>query len=376
MCVTTTSETMKITIIAGARPNFMKIAPMMDAFGEARGGGADVEVRLVHTGQHYDRKMSETFFRELGIPEPDVNLGVGSGSHIHQLAEVMKALEAEFSEHRPDLVIVVGDVNSPAAAAITANKMRIQVAHVEAGLRSFDRDMPEEINRLLTDSIADWLYTSEPSGRENLLREGVAEDRIVFVGNVMIDTQRKHLPRAAACDVLDRLGLKESEYVLLTLHRPSNVDDREHFESILRAIHDVNERFPVIFPMHPRTRSRIEAFGFASRNDLNGFRAVDPVGYIEMLALMQSARLVLTDSGGVQEETTAIQVPCLTLRENTERPVTVDVGSNRLVGWRTENILSAVADVLSKPKRFGEVPEKWDGCAAKRIVEHVLKFEV
>ncbi len=363
-----------VTLIAGARPNFMKIAPILDAFVAAQENGADVHVRLVHTGQHYDRKMSETFFEELGIREPDVNLGVGSGSHVHQLAEVMKALESEFSEHRPDLVIVVGDVNSTAAAAITANKMGIQVAHVEAGLRSFDRAMPEEINRLLTDSIADWLYTSEPSGKTNLLREGIAEDRIIFVGNVMIDTQRKHLARAAKSSILSELGVAERDFALLTLHRPSNVDDCERLESILQAIHAVNASFPVIFPMHPRTRSRLESFGFAARPELNGFLAIEPVGYIDMLALVQAARIVLTDSGGLQEETTALQVPCLTLRENTERPVTVDSGSNRLVGWRTEEILEAVDDVLRKPRRFGTVPEKWDGQAARRIVEHVLSL--
>jgi UDP-N-acetylglucosamine 2-epimerase (non-hydrolysing) len=319
--------------------------------------------------------MSETFFRELSIPEPDVNLGVGSGTHVWQISEVMKRLEREFNDHRPDAVLVVGDVNSTLAATLTATKLGIRVGHVEAGLRSFDRTMPEETNRIVTDSLSDWLFTSEPSAEENLHREGVAPERIRPVGNVMIDTLLSHLDSAVARGAPESLGLQPEDYVVLTLHRPSNVDDSKQLESILRAVHEVSKELPVVFPVHPRTDSRIRQFGFSERGDLNGFRAVEPQGYLAMLGLMASARLVMTDSGGIQEETTALRVPCLTLRENTERPVTIDVGSNRLVGSRTKDVLAAVRQFLDGPKRVGRVPENWDGRAADRIGE-VVKHEL
>jgi UDP-N-acetylglucosamine 2-epimerase (non-hydrolysing) len=355
---------MKISLIAGARPNFMKIAPLARALSDV-----GIRPRIVHTGQHYDERMSQTFFRELHIPEPDVNLEVGSGDHVWQISETMKRLAVEFEKNRPDAVLVVGDVNSTLAAALCATKLGIRVGHVEAGLRSFDRGMPEEINRLVTDSVSDWLFTSEPSAEENLRREGVPPERIYPVGNVMIDTLDAHLESAKAMRCHERLGLKAGGYGVLTLHRPSNVDRPEQLESILRAVHRISAELPVVFPIHPRTKSRAEQFGYSDRDDLNGFTSIEPQGYLAMLSLMESARFVMTDSGGIQEETTALCVPCITLRENTERPVTIDLGSNQLVGSRTEDILAAVRGVLAGPMRIGRAPENWDGRAAARIAE-------
>ena len=354
---------MRITMVAGARPNFMKIAPLSRAF-EASGIGA----RIVHTGQHYDEKMSRTFFEELAIPAPDVNLGVGSGSHVQQIAEVMRRLEPELIAHRPDALLVVGDVNSSAAATIAAVKLGLPVAHVEAGLRSFDRAMPEEINRILVDSISHWLFTSEPAGAINLRREGVPDDRIHFVGNVMIDTLMAHRDRADGPGVARSMGLEPRGYAVLTLHRPSNVDDPERLESILRAVRRIASELPVVFAIHPRTRARIDRSGPDGSGDSGGrLRLIEPLGYLAMLGLMDAARFVMTDSGGMQEETTALGVPCLTLRENTERPVTIEVGGNRLVGWRTEAILEAAEGLLAGTSPTPRVPEKWDGRASERI---------
>ncbi|HEX6986245.1 MAG TPA: UDP-N-acetylglucosamine 2-epimerase (non-hydrolyzing) [Planctomycetaceae bacterium] len=349
-----------LTLIAGARPNFMKIAPLARALSEA--GAA---VRIVHTGQHYDERMSGAFFRELDIPEPDVNLGVGSGTHVAQISEVMRRLEAEFNEHTPSAVVVVGDVNSTLAAALTAVKLGLPVAHVEAGLRSGDRTMPEETNRIVTDAVSDWLFTSEPAGAENLRREGVAEEKIHFAGNVMIDTLQAHVASARALDAPASFGLEPRRYAVLTLHRPSNVDDPERLGSIMKAIRTLAGRMPVVFPVHPRTAGRIREFGFDGGD--GRLMLVEPQSYLPMLGLVDSARLVLTDSGGLQEETTALRVPCLTLRENTERPVTVEVGSNRLVGWRTDAIVQAFERVLDGPERTGRLPDMWDGRAAERI---------
>ncbi len=360
---------MNISIIAGARPNFMKIAPVVRAFEQC-----GVRPRIVHTGQHYDRQMSETFFQELNIPEPDINLEVGSGGAVWQVTEVMRRLEEDFNEHPPAVVVVVGDVNSTLAAALTAAKLSLPLAHVEAGLRSFDRTMPEESNRVVTDTLADWLFTSEPSGDANLHNEGVAPEKIHLVGNVMIDTLLAHLERAREQKVYETFGVRPKEFALLTLHRPSNVDDPERFEPILKAIHEISEQIPVIFPIHPRSRSRIAEFGFGDRKELGGFTMVEPQGYHVMLGLIDAARLVLTDSGGIQEETTVLQVPCLTIRENTERPVTIDIGSNQLVGWKTDAIVKPAKKILAAeigPR--GEVPEKWDGRAAERIVEILLR---
>jgi len=362
----------KIVNVVGARPNLMKIAPLMEAFA-ARPG---IEALLVHTGQHYDANMSDLFFRQLGIPEPHLNLGVGSGSHAVQTAEIMKGFEPVLLEHRPDAVLVVGDVNSTIACGLVAVKLGIQLVHVEAGLRSFDRSMPEEINRILTDAISDVLFCTEASGPRNLKREGVADEKIHLVGNLMIDTLMKHRARAEASGILVELGLEPAGYAVLTLHRPSNVDDPETLAGILSALEVVARDMPLVFPAHPRTREKLRAFGLESRlARLPGLRLIDPVGYLDFLKLMASARLVLTDSGGIQEETTILQVPCLTLRENTERPVTVELGTNQLVGRDPERILAAYRKIRAGGGSQGRLPPGWDGHAAGRIrdvLERVL----
>ncbi len=354
-------------LVAGARPNFMKIAPVHRALRE-RG----IEPVLVHTGQHYDAEMSRLFFDELGIPEPDVNLEVGSGTHAVQTAEIMRRFEPVVLEHRPDLVVVVGDVNSTAACSLVAKKIHgIGVAHVEAGLRSFDRTMPEEINRLVTDVLSDLLFTSEPSGTRNLLAEGIPEDRIHFVGNVMIDTLRGHLDRARATGTVERLGLGGKGFALLTLHRPANVDDPAVFAPLMDGIARVAGRLPVVFPVHPRTRPALERWQAGRGGVPEGLRLLQPLGYLEFLHLMSEARLVLTDSGGIQEETTVLGIPCITLRENTERPVTVEVGTNVLVGRDVARMEAEVEKILAGTWKEGAIPEKWDGHAAERIA-HVI----
>lgn len=346
----------------------MKIAPIMDVL--ARTDRA--ETLLVHTGQHYDERMSRLFFEELGIPKPDVNLDVGSGSHAHQTAEIMKRFERVCTEFAPDWVIVVGDVNGTMAAAITAVKLGRKVAHVEAGLRSWDRAMPEEINRIVTDSISDALFATEQSGVENLQHEGVASDKIHLVGNVMVDTLLRHREAAGGSAILSTLELKRPYYVLVTLHRPSNVDDRANLVSILAALEAIAADMPVVLPVHPRTQERIERFGLMPRVDaMPGLRMIEPLGYIDFLKLMDNAALVLTDSGGIQEETTVLGVPCLTLRDNTERPVTITQGTNRLTGSSTNRILEAYAAVRREPPTAGAV-EMWDGRAAERIVRILL----
>jgi len=352
----------RIVAVAGARPNFMKIAPLLH---EIRRRGT-LEAFLVHTGQHYDSAMSDGFFQDLGIPDPDANLGVGSGSHAVQTAEVMTKMEAILLEQRPDAVLVVGDVNSTLAATIAGVKLNIPVAHVEAGLRSFDRGMPEEINRLLTDAVSTWLFVSEPSGETNLLREGVDPARIHFAGNVMIDTLLAQLDRARGLDTVQRLGLSAREYAVLTLHRPSNVDDPARLSDLFDVLEEIQQRLPVVFPVHPRTAEAIQS-------RLGGrtlkLRTTPPLGYLDFLRLMADARLVLTDSGGIQEETTVLGVPCLTLRVNTERPVTVEQGTNRIVGNDPRVIRAEVAKILEGGHRKGRVPDRWDGQAAKRIVD-------
>ena len=356
---------MKILNIVGARPNLMKIAPLMEAYAAA----PEIEPVLVHTGQHYDRNMSDLFFRELGIPEPDLNLGVGSGSHAEQTAEIMKAFEPVVIEERPDWVLVVGDVNSTIACGLVAVKLGVRLAHVEAGLRSFDRGMPEEINRILTDSISDLLFCTEQSGVENLRREGVASEKVHLVGNVMIDTVLRHRARAEASTLLEELGLAAGGYAVLTLHRPANVDDPVVLSQLLDAIEVVQRDLVVVFPAHPRTRAQLEGDLAARVASLDGLRILEPVGYLDFLKLMSSARLVLTDSGGIQEETTILQVPCITLRESTERPITVDVGSNQVVGRDPQRILAAYRGVLSGEDEGGGIPPLWDGRSAARIVE-------
>jgi UDP-N-acetylglucosamine 2-epimerase (non-hydrolysing) len=309
--------------------------------------------------------MSASFFDELEMPTPDVNLEIGSGSHAAQTAGAMLGLETELSEHRPDLVLVAGDVNSTMAAALVASKLGIRVAHVEAGLRSFDRRMPEETNRLVTDVLSDYLFASEPSGVTNLIAEGIPQEKIFLVGNVMIDTLMRFRDRAAHTGVLDRLGVRSKGYAVATLHRPSNVDAMEHLSSMVEMLAELSRHLPVVFPVHPRTRERMQDAGIADC----GLILTEPLGYLEFLRLTSEARLVLTDSGGIQEETTILQVPCLTMRENTERPITVEQGTNRLVGMDPKNILQAALDTLDAPTRFLPPPALWDGKASGRILD-------
>jgi UDP-N-acetylglucosamine 2-epimerase (non-hydrolysing) len=353
----------RLLAVAGARPNFMKIAPLMK---ELARRPDRFEPILVHTGQHYDQAMSESFFRDLGIPEPDVNLGVGSGSHAEQTAQVLVAIEKLLIERKPDVLLVVGDVNSTIAAALAAVKLHIPVAHVEAGLRSGDRKMPEEINRVLTDAVSDWLFTTEPSAQTNLLREGVPRDKIHFVGNVMIDTLLAHREHASRLDTLERLGLKARSYAVLTLHRPSNVDSPDQLRSLFGVLSRLGDRIPVVFPVHPRTRNAIEK---NLRGERINLRMTEPLGYLDFLRLLMDAQMVLTDSGGIQEETTALGVPCLTLRDSTERPVTVTEGTNTIVGTDPRAIEDAIEKQLAKPWPSGRRPALWDGEAAVRIVD-------
>ena len=356
---------MKILNVVGARPNLMKIAPLVEEMRRYPG----IEQTLLHTGQHYDERMSQVFFDELDIPKPDIYLGVGSGSHAEQTARVMVAFEEVLLQHEPDAVVVVGDVNSTLACAVTAVKLWVPVAHVEAGLRSFDRRMPEEINRIVTDAVSDFLFTTSRDADENLRREGVSLDRMFFVGNVMIDTLNKHRPRAEQLGTPTRFDLEPSRYVLLTLHRPSNVDVPQVFSGILDALTVIQRDVPILFPAHPRTVKRIAEFGFAERlAAARNLRIVEPLGYLEFLDLMMHAKLVLTDSGGIQEETTILSVPCLTLRENTERPVTTAEGTNVLVGTNPARIVTETQRVLAGESKVGRVPELWDGHAAARIV--------
>lgn len=367
--------TLKIVSIVGARPNFMKVAPIADAVERADG---HIEHTLIHTGQHYDERMSDWFFDDLGMPRPDLNLGVGSGSHAAQTANVMMAVEQPFIDLAPDVVIVVGDVNSTLACALTAKKLGFRVAHVEAGLRSRDMTMPEEINRLCTDAISDILFTPDIIADENLKKEGIDETRIHFVGNVMIDTLLRHLESAKARRYAASLGLEPRSYGMLTLHRPANVDDKDRFVEILDAIQDGVGDLPIVFPAHPRTRQRIMEFQigdrFSQQPGQRGIWLTDPIGYLEFLELNASARLVLTDSGGLQEETTILSVPCVTLRDNTERPITIEQGTNRLAGTSRRPILAAIADALSSPLSGSKRPDKWDGNAAERIISTLLAY--
>jgi UDP-N-acetylglucosamine 2-epimerase (non-hydrolysing) len=356
---------LRILCVCGARPNFMKIAPIVDVLSRTNG----VETLLVHTGQHYDERMSRSFFDELGITDPDVNLEVGSGSHAVQTAEVMRRFEPVCEKHRPDWVIVVGDVNSTMACALVASKLGIKLAHVEAGLRSFDRTMPEEINRVVTDAVSDRLFVTEPAAVDNLRREGIADGKVHLVGNVMVDTLVRHRGCAEMSAILATLGLEPRRYALITLHRPSNVDDAVPFSSILDALEVIAADMPVIFPIHPRSRENLGRLGLSARVDgMARLRLVEPLGYFDFLKLMAEAAVVLTDSGGIQEETTVLGVPCLTLRENTERPITITQGTNRLTGSSAEGILAAYRDVRNNPPRVGAGPDLWDGHAAERIV--------
>ncbi len=360
----------KIINVCGARPNFMKIAPLMDAYKEF----PEIEPMLIHTGQHYDEKMSDLFFRQLGIPEPDINLGVGSASHAQQTAKIMEAFEPIVLEHKPDYVLVVGDVNSTIGCALVATKLGVKVIHVEAGLRSFDRTMPEEINRILTDAISDLLFVSEESGVVNLRKEGVDEKRIHFVGNVMIDTLMKHRKRAEQSDILEKLGLKAKQYGLITLHRPANVDDSGKLSSILEGLGIISEELILLFAIHPRTRKNIEKFGLNDMLDsYPNIRLTEPFGYLEFLKLMANAKVVLTDSGGMQEETTILGTACLTLRENTERPSTITDGTNRLVNPNKNDIIAEWEALKANPPQTDKKPHLWDGQAAKRIAKIIVQ---
>jgi UDP-N-acetylglucosamine 2-epimerase (non-hydrolysing) len=364
---------LKLIIVAGARPNFMKIAPIVAA-GKRR--PAEFQMTLVHTGQHYDAKMSDAFFRDLNLAEPDVYLGVGSGSHAAQTAAVIQAFEPVVLKEKPDWVVVVGDVNSTLACALVCAKLSIKVAHVEAGLRSRDRSMPEEINRLLTDQIADLLLTPSRDADANLRAEGIPDARIKFVGNIMIDSLLNQLERARQSNILNTLGLAKDNYALLTLHRPSNVDEQQSFVRILDALAAIAERLPIVFPVHPRTRKMIDELSLGPRvKGISNLQLIDPIGYLDFLRTMSCARLVLTDSGGIQEETTVLGIPCITLRDNTERPITVEVGTNTIAGTDTKKIVTAANRALDSPpnKSKRSIPEFWDGHTAARILDALLE---
>ncbi len=422
---------MKILLIAGARPNFMKIASLIDAinkYNATQNLKPKIQYLLVHTGQHYDSTMSEAFFKDLDLPKPDIYLGVGSGSHTFQTAEIMKRFEPVLLDHQPDVIILVGDVNSTVACALVASKIEYQthnpelrtqhsrrkpwIAHVEAGLRSSDRSMPEEINRILTDATSDFLFTTEESANLNLKREGISEDKIFFVGNTMIDTLLKHKQIAQRSDILQRLSLSIRNpqfaicnsvvpYTVLTLHRPSNVDGREAFKNILEALSEISKHIPIIFPAHPRTVNRIKEFGFEAyfnfvesnnltnpTNSINSINIINPLGYLDFLCLMSNAKLVLTDSGGIQEETTILGIPCITLRENTERPITVSRGTNVVVGTSKHRIIEEslkrintrnspndlVTQLPNNPiTQLTHYPPLWDGKAGHRIVQILVE---
>lgn len=380
----------KIIVVAGARPNFMKVGPLLACFNRY----SEIRPVLVHTGQHYDREMSDYFFKDLGLPEPDVYLGVGTGSHSQQTAKIMTAFEAVVLQEQPEFVVVVGDVNSTLACALVAAKIvystgqRPKLVHVEAGLRSFDRSMPEEINRILTDALADILFTTCRDATDNLRKENIEREKIFFVGNVMIDSLLMHRRKADQATVLDRLGLRNgaphriAPYAVCTLHRPSNVDSRETLVGVLEALREIGREVPLVYPVHPRTRERLEsfrlrdlvAFSHSSEplNQDNPITCVEPLGYLDFLQLMSNARLMLTDSGGIQEETTILGIPCVTIRENTERPVTISEGTNILAGIDKRGIAKAARQALGDTKRSSRIPEKWDGKAAERIVRVLL----
>ena len=361
---------MKILNIVGARPNFMKIAPIM----EHMKASARITPVLLHTGQHYDQNMNDVFFDQLGIPRPDIELGVGSGGQAWQVSETIRTFDPVLEKESPDAVLVVGDVNATVACALAASYRKIPVIHVEAGLRSFDWNMPEEINRVVTDRLSDLLFVTEPSGRDNLLKEGTPPEKIQFTGHVMVDTLLKHRERADQTSrILDQLHLQPRGYAVMTLHRPSNVDQKNVFADILKAVHQISKQLKVVFTVHPRTRTRIDEFGL--EESVKSMILLEPQPYLDMVRLMSQAKLVLTDSGGIQEETTVLGVPCLTIRENTERPVTLDEGTNTLVGTSSEAILREAEHIIQTGGKQGRRPERWDGCAAERIVRFLEQWQ-
>ena len=362
----------KVLHVVGARPNFMKVAPVREQLRK------DPRVRqvLVHTGQHYDPNMSEVFFQDLGMPAPDAHLGAGSGSHAQQTAKIMVEVEPVIQREKPDVVVVVGDVNSTVAVALVAAKQGVAVAHIEAGLRTWDWSMPEEVNRVLTDRMSELLFTPSQDADENLAKEGIDPRRVHFVGNVMIDSLHAALPRARESRIHEQLGVRKGEYALVTLHRPSNVDAPAALEKLIGALSEVSGRIPVVFPIHPRTRARLWADASLRERveRARGLKLAEPIGYLDFVALTANARLVMTDSGGIQEETTALGIPCLTVRRNTERPVTVEVGTNTLVGTDPAQVVPAAVAVLEGRGKKGRVPDLWDGKAAQRIAPVLMKF--
>ncbi|GAB3665795.1 UDP-N-acetylglucosamine 2-epimerase (non-hydrolyzing) [Echinicola sediminis] len=361
---------MKIDLIAGARPNFMKISPIIDAIKEAQGRGEDISFRLIHTGQHYDKNMSGSFFEQLGIPEPDVNLGAGGGSQAEQTAAIMIGYEKLLSEVKSDLCLVVGDVTSTMACAISAQKLHVPVAHVEAGIRSGDWSMPEEINRMVTDSITNYFFTTSEVANENLRKSGIEESRIFFVGNTMIDTLLKHRPRFEKPSVWDEIGLEKGKYFVMTLHRPANVDQEEKLKELIDEIVDHTNGLPLVFPVHPRTRKILENLGVSHER----LHMVEPLGYLEFNYLVEKAKCVVTDSGGITEETTVMEVPCMTLRDNTERPETITFGTNELLGTDPKAIAPAMEKLFKGDWKKGKGIEKWDGKTAARIVRELLNL--
>ena len=361
----------KIIHIVGARPNFIKIAPIMRALS----AHAEISQMLVHTGQHYDYNMSEQFFSELGIPAPDIHLGVGSDSHARQVANIMMAFEKICQEEKPQAILVVGDVNSTMACTLVASKMGIKVLHVEAGIRSRDRSMPEEINRLVTDALADYLLPPSRDAVENLLQEGHPEDKIHLVGNIMIDTLHHSAAKVQASAIISELGLEAGTYATLTLHRPSNVDAKESFAAIVKALEHIQNKMTIVFPVHPRTAKMIENLGFEPAfQTMKNIRRLDPLGYFDFGRLIKDSAIVLTDSGGIQEETTVYGIPCITLRHNTERPITIWEGTNELAGDNTERIISLFEQAIAGQWRTGKIPELWDGKAGERIAGFIAQL--
>jgi UDP-N-acetylglucosamine 2-epimerase (non-hydrolysing) len=355
---------LKIDLIAGARPNFMKIAPIIDAILKAQKEGSDIHFRLIHTGQHYDKNMSDSFFEQLGIPQPDVNLGAGGGTQAEQTAAIMIGYEKLLIEERSNLCLVVGDVTSTMACAIVAQKLHIPVAHVEAGIRSGDWSMPEEINRMVTDSITNYFFTTTPEAGENLRKTGIKDNRIYWVGNTMIDTLLKHRSRFQMPEVWQLLNLSKNEYLVMTLHRPGNVDEEEKLKSLINEIIEHSQNLPLIFPVHPRTAKILHSLGIKHER----LHTIDPLGYLEFNYLVENARAVITDSGGITEETTVMGIPCMTLRDKTERPETVEIGSNELIGTDPKAIKPAMDKLFTGQWKKGNIPKLWDGNTAERIV--------
>lgn len=359
---------MKITIIAGARPNFMKIAPIIEAIEQEASKGTDIQYRLVHTGQHYDKKMSHDFFEQLGIPLPDVNLEAGGGTQAEQTANIMVRFEQELVNNPTDLVLVVGDVTSTMACSITAKKLHTKVAHVEAGIRSGDVSMPEEINRMVTDAITDYFFTTTEGAGENLRKSGISDEQIFFVGNTMIDTLLKQMHRFTKPEVWDQVQLRENEYFVITLHRPANVDQEEDLKFLLDEIISLSRGLPIIFPVHPRTAQRLAGLGIEAPN----LYMIEPLSYLEFNYLVKYAKAVITDSGGITEETTVMGIPCMTLRNNTERPETCEIGTNELLGTDPKALAPAMAKLYEGSWKKGKIPDLWDGKAAQRIVTHLV----